>query len=87
VGIFVSKSRKLSPLGWFGWLLFALPALQVAYLRAFFGCDDAVLRYGDDRTCAFFAFTVGKSDLWHDLVALECLADTDACESHGSGDY
>ncbi len=65
----------------------ALPALQVAYLRAFFGFDDSFLRFGDDRTFGFLAFTVGESDLWHLLVAFECLVDTDACESHGSGKY
>ena len=63
----------------------ALPALQVAYLRAFFGCVDSNLRFGDDRAFAFHADTVGKSDLWHLLVAFECLVDTDAGEGHGSG--
>ena len=57
----------------------------MAYLGAFSGCDDSCLRNGDDRTFAFFAFTVGKPDLWGDLVAFECLVDTVISESHGSG--
>jgi hypothetical protein len=30
---------------------------------------------------------MGESDLWHLLVAVECLADTDVCECHGTGKY
>lgn len=65
----------------------SLPALQVAYLCTFLGFDDASFRFGDDRTFGFLAFTVGESNLWHLLVAFECLVDTDAGESHGSGEY
>lgn len=65
----------------------ALPAIQVAYLRAIFGLDDTYIRCGDDRAFDFLAGTVGKSCLWHLLVSFECLADTDACESQRSRQY
>ena len=63
----------------------ALPALQVAYFRALFCFDDSTPWFGDDRTFDFLAVTMGESDLWHLLVAVERLADTDVCECHGSG--
>ena len=65
----------------------ALPALQVAYFRARSCFDDSILWFGDDRIIDFLAVTMGESDLWHFLVAVERLADTDVCECHWSGKY
>ena len=64
-----------------------LSALQVAFFRALFCFDDCIPWFGDDSTFGFLAVTMGESDLWHLLVAVECLADTDVCECHGSGKY
>lgn len=80
----VQKSKfESARVVWLG----ALPTLQVAYLRAIFGGDDARLQFGGDRTFFFAAVTIGQSNLRYVLVALECLGDTDARESHGSGKY
>ena len=61
--VFVSNTRKLSPLGWFGWMLYQ--PYKWLICRAFLGFDDPFLWFGHDRTFAFLAFTVGESDLWH----------------------
>ena len=64
-----------------------LSALQVAYFRALSCFDDCIPGFGDDSTFDFLAVTMGEPDLWYLLVAVECLADTDVCECHGSGKY
>jgi hypothetical protein len=111
MGVLVSKSRKLSPLGWFGWMLYQpykwlIFAPFFVSTTLFFGTATIVLSIflpsrwvslicgtfwsrlnGDDRTFDFLAVTMGESDLWHLLVAVECLADTDVCECHGTGKY
>ena len=57
------------------------------YFRALFCFDVSIPWFSDDRTFNFLAVAMGESDLWHLLVAVECLAYTDVCECHGSGKY